>query len=105
MKKLLENLCGKKTIRREKEMAHNPNTIKSFDDINEGGRKSDVLVEAISKLETTTKELEKVKKQLDVAKKSILSALQFLACMDRISEEKCNEQLAFDELNKALEEL
>lgn len=89
-------------------MSTNPNTVKSQTELNpcnDGKRSSETLIQAISKLETTTKELEKVKKQLDIAKKSILSALQFLACMDRISEEKCNEQLAFDELNKALEEL
>lgn len=48
-------------------MSTNPNTVKSQDELNEGGRKSDVLVEAISKLETTTKELEKVKLQLEMA--------------------------------------
>lgn len=38
-------------------MSHNPNTVKSQHELtNEGGRKSDVLVEAISKLETTTAE-------------------------------------------------
>lgn len=42
-------------------MSHNPNTIKSQDDINEGGRKSDVLIEAISKAE-------RLQKQLDIAK-------------------------------------
>lgn len=39
-------------------MSTNPNTVKSQDEINQGGRKSDVLVEAISKLEITTKQLE-----------------------------------------------
>ena len=63
-------------------MSHNPNTVKSQDDINEGGRKSDVLVEAISKLETTTKQLEKtecklkkVEKQLDIAIWALYSLL------------------------------
>ena len=82
-------------------MSHNPNTVKSQDDLsttNDGKRSSEVLL-------TTLEELEKTKKQLDKAKKSIQSALQYLACMDRISEEKCNEQLAFDELRKTLEEL
>lgn len=38
-------------------MSTNPNTVKSQHELtNEGGRKSDVLVEAISKLETTTAE-------------------------------------------------
>lgn len=38
-------------------------------------------------------------------KEAILSALNFLACTDRISETECNEQLAFDVLRKSLEEL
>lgn len=43
-------------------------TIKSQDDLNKPETHStEVLLEAISKLETTTKELEKVNKQLDVA--------------------------------------
>lgn len=53
-------------------MSTNPNTVKSQHELtNEGGRKSDVLVEAISKLETTTKQLEKTKKQLDIAVKAL----------------------------------
>lgn len=82
-------------------MSTNPNTVKSQDDLsttNDGKRSSEVLL-------TTLEELEKTKKQLEIAKKSILFALQYLACMDRISEEKCNEQLAFDELRKTLEDL
>lgn len=39
-------------------MSHNPNTIKSQDELNEGGRKSDVLL-------STIEELEKVKKERD----------------------------------------
>ena len=41
-------------------MPHNPNTVKSQDDINEGGRKSDVLL-------STIEELEKTKLQLNIA--------------------------------------
>lgn len=80
-------------------MSTNPNTVKSQDDTTEDefGRTM-TLLRAIE-------QLEKAECKLDLAKKSILSALQFLACMDRLSEEKCNEQLAFDELRKALEEL
>lgn len=37
--------------------------IKSQDDLGKQGRDSEVLLEAISKLETTTAELERVKKQ------------------------------------------
>lgn len=43
-------------------------TVKSQDDLNQPETHStEVLLETISKLETTTKELEKVKKQLFVA--------------------------------------
>ena len=42
--------------------------IKSQDDLNKQGRDSEVLLEAISKLETTTKELERVKKLYERAK-------------------------------------
>ncbi|MBO7712277.1 MAG: hypothetical protein J6S85_02165 [Methanobrevibacter sp.] len=37
-------------------MSHNPNTVKSQDDINEGGRKSDVLLSTIEELEKVEKE-------------------------------------------------
>lgn len=39
-------------------MSHNPNTVKSQDDINEGGRKSDVLVATLEKCERLQKQLE-----------------------------------------------
>lgn len=39
-------------------MSNNPNTVKSQDDINEGGRKSDVLLSTIEELERTKKQLE-----------------------------------------------
>ncbi len=42
-------------------------TVKSQDDLGKQGRDVEVLLEAISKLETTTKELERTKKQLYVA--------------------------------------
>ena len=38
-------------------MSHNPNTIKSQDELNEGGRKSDVLLSTIEELERTKKQL------------------------------------------------
>ena len=50
-------------------------------------------------------EIAKLKKQLNETKSAIASALNFLACADRISETECNEQLAFDVLRKALEDL
>ena len=45
-------------------MSHNPNTVKSFDDINEGGRKSDVLLSTIEELAKVKKENEQLKKAL-----------------------------------------
>lgn len=51
------------------------------------------------------KQNEKLKKQLWISEQSISSALNYLACMDRISDKECNEQLAFNVLRKALEEL
>lgn len=38
-------------------MSTNPNTVKSQDDINQGGRKSDVLLSTIEELERTKKQL------------------------------------------------
>jgi hypothetical protein len=38
-------------------MSHNPNTVKSQDELNEGGRKSDVLLSTIEELERTNKQL------------------------------------------------
>lgn len=46
-------------------MSHNPNTVKSQHELtNEGGRKSDVLL-------STIEELERTKKQLDIAVKCL----------------------------------
>lgn len=52
-------------------MSHNPNTVKSQHEINEGGRKSDVLL-------STIEELERTKKQLDIA----IAGLQYYANED-----------------------
>ena len=46
-----------------------------------------------------------LKELMKETKTAISSALNFLACSDRISETECNEQLAFDVLRKALEDL
>ena len=47
-------------------------TVKSQDDLNQPETHStEVLLEAISKLETTTAELERVKKQLEMAKRGL----------------------------------
>ena len=83
---------------RKKKMSHNPNTIKSQDELNEGGRKSDVLL-------STIEELERTKKQLGRCRYAIRSALNLLSCPDRISETECNEQLAFNELMECLKEI
>lgn len=83
------------------DMVYRPNTIKSQDDLNpcnNGRRSSDVLL-------STIEELEKVKKQLGRCRFAIESALNLLACPDRISETECNEQLAFNELMECLEEI
>ena len=55
-------------LRKGKEMSTNPNIVKSQDDINEGGRKSDVLL-------STIEELEKTKKQLEIAVWALYSLL------------------------------
>lgn len=39
-------------------MSTNPNTVKSQHELNEGGRKSDVLLSTIEELERTKKQLE-----------------------------------------------
>ena len=57
-------------------MSHNINTVKSQDEINEGGRKSDVLI-------ATIEELERKKKQLDIA----VAGLQYYANEDIYIEE------------------
>lgn len=48
-------------------MSHNPNTVKSQDELNEGGRKSDVLLSTIEELEWAKKQLEKQKKDYCIA--------------------------------------
>ena len=45
-------------------MSTNPNTVKSQHELNEGGRKSDVLL-------STIEELERTKKQLEIAVKCL----------------------------------
>lgn len=37
-------------LRKGKEMSHNPNTVKSFEEVNEGKRSSEVLLSAIDKI-------------------------------------------------------
>lgn len=39
-------------------MSTNPNTVKSQDELNEGGRKSDVVLSAVEKCERLQKQLE-----------------------------------------------
>lgn len=60
---MVKNLC-------EKMAEIEKNTIKSQDsliDCNNGKRSSETLIETISKLETTIEELERTKKQLEIA--------------------------------------
>jgi hypothetical protein len=55
--------------------------------------------------ENLEKEKAQLTEQLIQAKQSMSQALNYLACMDRISDTEPNEQLAFDVLRKCLEEL
>ncbi|MBO7735289.1 MAG: hypothetical protein J6S67_22175 [Methanobrevibacter sp.] len=73
-------------------MSTNPNTVKSQDDINEGGRKSDVLL-------STIEELERTKKQLDIAKSFIFRCANDIAGDWYINSAKCVLQ-QIEELNK-----
>jgi hypothetical protein len=52
--------------------------------------------------DSLAKELSEKKAEIERLKKAIERALGFLACMDEISPDKPNEQLAFDVLNEAL---
>lgn len=73
-------------------------TIEPYNYNDEPSGRADTLAMALDKCE-------RLEKQLKETKSAISSALNFLACADRISETECNEQLAFDVLRKALEEL
>lgn len=49
-----------------------------------------------------------LQEKLEIAVKAINSTAEYLACMDDLSDlnnGKCNEQTAFEELNKALEKI
>lgn len=65
-------------------MSTNPNTVKSQHELNEGGRKSDVLVEAISKLETTTKENELLK---EIIKDEMIKNGEILEEIERLQKQ------------------
>lgn len=65
---LEQNINLTKMRKRRYMMSSNPNTVKSQDELNEGGRKSDVLL-------STIEELERTKKQLDIAVKAIKAVL------------------------------
>lgn len=87
-------------------MSHNPNTVKSQDELNQTGRSSEVLIATIS-------ELEKTKKQLDIAKKYLKWIIDTTekghiccdACGYQIECRGCeNEEWAKDAL-KEIEEL
>lgn len=51
--------------------------------------------------------MRKLRQQLDIAIKGINSATGFLTCMEDLSEVsgKCNEQMALEELNKAIKQI
>ena len=72
--------------------------INKYNYNDEPSGRADTLAMALDKCE-------RLEKQLKETKSAISSALNFLACANRISETECNEQLAFDVLRKALEEL
>ena len=55
-------------------MSTNPNTVKSQDDINEGGRKSDVLLSTIEELEKVKKENYLIKSYMQQIRSVIQSA-------------------------------
>ena len=65
-------------------MSHNPNTVKSQDDINEGGRKSDVLLSTIDELEKVKKENEELKAILAHMK---LTIKMWHTCYDKAASE------------------
>ncbi|MEE0060476.1 MAG: hypothetical protein UE295_06590 [Acutalibacteraceae bacterium] len=76
-------------------MSHNPNTIKSQDELsttNDGKRSSDVLL-------STIEELEKTKKQLDIAKSFIFRCENDIAGDWYVNAAKCVMQ-KIEELNK-----
>ena len=66
-------------------MSTNPNTVKSQDDINEGGRKSDVLVATLEKCE-------RLQKQLDIAKGFIFRCANDIAGDWYVNAAKCVQQ-------------
>lgn len=73
-------------------MSHNPNTVKSQDDINEGGRKSDVLLATLEKCE-------RLQKQFDIAKSFIFRCANDIAGDWYVNAAKCVMQ-KIEELNK-----
>ena len=86
-------------------MSHNPNTVKSQDEINQGGRKSDVLLEAISKAE-------RLQKQLDIAVKALENYANedyWADCFSEFNNEPvdlgCFENYGFQEAQTALAEI
>ena len=94
-------------------MSTNPNTVKSQHELNEGGRKSDVLLSTIEELERTKKQLEcgvnrellflkkieKLEKQLE---KSLKLFKQIAKLTDEYPVLKVNElaHKGIEELNK-----
>ena len=78
-------------------MSTNPNTVKSQDYINEGGRKSDVLVATLEKCE-------RLQKQLDISVKALRGVSVWANTGnggEQAVKKLCNEALKkIEELNK-----
>ena len=85
-----------------KEYEAHKTPVPSYDELQNMNKAVNECMEANIKLVEQNSQL---KEMLKETKTAISSALNFLACADRISETECNEQLAFDVLRKALEEL
>lgn len=73
--------------------------IKSQDELPQSGRDNSTLIEVISKLENTTKELERVKKQLEIA----VNALDLYKNFNYDGTLKNYESIAKNALNKIRE--
>jgi hypothetical protein len=62
----------------------------------------DTLTSLCAEADSLAKEVYELRDKVDHMTTAINSALDYLACMDRITPDKPNEQLAMDVLNEAL---
>ena len=77
-------------------MSHNPNTVKSQDEVNQGGRKSDVLLSTIEELEKVKKENEELKCYMQQLRSVIQSASYENICTEfRVKMIKIIDNLLF----------